>query len=123
MRRVGKRSSVPEKMKSSIDPIAFEKVSVDDTMNGASPDVAGMRDDEPMCMHTTVSVSTQAWKNGSQKPEWMLGSPRWGGISEKQTAWLPLAALRRTSAAARSASHSGTMIRGTRWPSDSPHHS
>ena len=51
--------------------MALEKVSVLLTMNGASGDVAGMRDDEPMCMHTTVPVSSQAWKNGSQ---WPLGS-------------------------------------------------
>ena len=35
----------------------------------------------------------------------MLGSPRWGGISLKHTARTPRAALRRTSAAAFSASH------------------
>ena len=52
-----------------------------------------------------------------------MGSPRCGGISEKQTAWTPRSALRRTSAAASSASHSGMMISGMRWPSESPHHS
>ena len=46
--------------------MAFWNVSVDDTMNGASGDVAGIRDDDPMCMHTTVSVSWHAVKNGSQ---------------------------------------------------------
>ena len=46
--------------------MAFENVSVELTMNGASGDVAGIRDDEPMCMHTTVSVSWHAGKNGSQ---------------------------------------------------------
>jgi hypothetical protein len=29
-------------------------------------DVDGIFDDEPMCMHTTVSVSAHAAKNGSQ---------------------------------------------------------
>ena len=33
---------------------------------GASGDVAGICDDEPMCMHTTVCVSSHAAKNGSQ---------------------------------------------------------
>jgi hypothetical protein len=37
-------------------------------------------------MHTTVSVSAQAAKSGSQAPLWMLGSPRWLGISLKHTA-------------------------------------
>ena len=31
-----------------------------------SADVDGIFDDDPMCMHTTVPVSWQAWKNGSQ---------------------------------------------------------
>ena len=35
-------------------------------MNGASGDVAGIFDDDPMCMQTTVSVSSHAAKNGSQ---------------------------------------------------------
>ena len=35
-------------------------------MNGASGDVVGILDDDPMCMQTTVSVSWQASKNGSQ---------------------------------------------------------
>ncbi len=28
--------------------------------------VEGIFDEEPMCMFSTVSVSSQAWKNGSQ---------------------------------------------------------
>jgi hypothetical protein len=35
---------------------------------GASADVAGMRDDEPMCMQITVAVSSHAAMNGSQRP-------------------------------------------------------
>jgi hypothetical protein len=99
------------------------KLSVAATPVGASPDVAGMRDDEPMCMLITVAVSAQAAKNGSQSPEWIDGSPRCGGISLKHTAWTPRSALRRTSAAARSASQSGTMISGISRPPESPHHS
>jgi len=41
-------------------------VSVDPTAGGASPEVEGILDEEPMCMLTTVSVSAQAAKNGSQ---------------------------------------------------------
>ena len=75
-------------------------------------------------MHaTTVPVSAHASKNGSQWPEWMLGSPSHGGSSEKHTARTPRAALRRTSAAASSASHSGIRQSGMRRPPDPPHHS
>ena len=75
-------------MKSSIEPMALENVSVELTMNGASGDVAGIRDDEPMCMHTTVPVSSQARKNGSQwRPlSCTDGSPRGCGFSENVTA-------------------------------------
>ncbi len=48
------------------EPMAFWKVSVELMMNGASGAVAGIFDDEPMCMLRTVSVSSQAAKNGSQ---------------------------------------------------------
>ena len=49
-------------------------------------------------------------------PEWIDGSPRYGGISLNATARTPRAALRRTSAAASSASHSGTMQSGIMRP-------
>src|SRR5579884_1064802 len=62
----GNRTSTPENRKSDSDAIALLKLSVAATAGGASPDVAGILDDEPMCMHTTVAVSWHAWKNGSQ---------------------------------------------------------
>src|SRR5918911_4379553 len=102
--------STPLKRKSVIDAIALLKLSVAATATGASPEVAGIRDDEPMCMHTTVSVSAHAVKNGSHAPLWMLGRPSLGGISLKHTACTPRAALRRTSAAAASASQSGMSV-------------
>ena len=46
--------------------MAFENVSVELTMNGASGDVLGIFELEPMCMQMVVSVSWHAWKNGSQ---------------------------------------------------------
>ncbi len=95
-------------------------------MNGASGEVAGIRDDDPMCMHTTVPVSSQAWKNGSQwRPlSCTDGRPSGWGFSEKVTAKQPRAALRRTSAAASCGSHSGIMPSGMRRPAPSPaHHS
>ena len=103
--------------------MALPKLRVAATATGASADVAGIFEDEPMCMQTTVPVSAQAAKNGSQYPLWMLGSPRWGGISLKHTARTPRAALRRTSAAASSASHSGMRQSGSSRPPLSPHHS
>ena len=53
-----------------------------------------------MCRHTTVSVSSQAAKNGSHWPLKMEGSFSWAGNSGKLTALKPRSALARTSAAA-----------------------
>src|SRR5580692_4673311 len=115
--------STPENRKSQRDDMALPKLSVAATATGASAEVAGIFDDEPMCMQTTVWVSSQAAKKGSQYSLCMEGSPRWGGISLKQTARTPRAALRRTSAAALVASHSGIRHRGRSAPAESPHHS
>src|SRR5581483_465818 len=115
--------NTPENRKSDNDAMALPKLSVAVTATGASPDVAGIFDDDPMCMHTHVSVSSHAAKNGSQCPLWMLGSPRWGGISLKHTALPPRAAFRRTSAAASAGSHSGMSVSGMSRPPLSPHHS
>src|SRR5262249_25003085 len=119
----GKRTSTPENRKSVSDDMALPKLSVAATATGASPDVAGIFDDEPMCMHTTVPVSAQAAKNGSHSPLWMLGRPSTAGISLKQTARAPRAALRRTSAAASSASQSGMIGSGIKRPPLPAHHS
>jgi len=102
--------------------MALENVSVLDTMNGASGDVAGIFELDPMCMQTTVPVSSHARKNGSQKRSlsWTDGRPSGWGFSLKETPRLPFAAHRRTSAAAISASQSGTMVRGSRRPLPSP---
>ena len=58
--------------------MALENVIVDDTENGASGEVDGILELEPMCMLTMVSVSSQARKNGSQNRllSWMDGRPR-----------------------------------------------
>ena len=93
------------------------------TASGASSDELIVFVPEPMCIATTVPVSAHAAKNGSQWPEWMLGRPSHGGSSEKHTARAPRAALRRTSAAARSTSHSGIRHSGIRRPPLPPHHS
>ena len=46
--------------------MALLKLSEAATAGGASGEAAGIFDDEPMCMHTTVPVSAQAAKKGSQ---------------------------------------------------------
>src|SRR3954452_20732868 len=119
----GWRTSTPENRKSLIDDIALPKLNVAATAGGASADVNGICDDDPMCMQISVSVSAHASKNGSQYPECSVGSPSLAGISENATACTPRAALWRTSAAASSTSHSGTMHSGISRPPESPHHS
>src|SRR3954452_25081321 len=98
--------------KSISDDIALPKASVALTDGGASGEAAGIFEDEPMCIATTVRLSAQAAKNGSQYPVWIVGRPRWYGSSLKHTACTPRAALRRTSAAASSASHCGMIASG-----------
>src|SRR3984893_13696480 len=119
----GYRTSTPDHKKSTTENMALANPSVAVTEGGASAEVAGIREDEPMCMHTAVPVSAHASKKGSQCPEWMLGTPRCTGISLNATAWTPRAALRRTSAAPAATSHSGMRQIGMSRPAESPHHS
>src|SRR3954454_2598554 len=86
--RSGKRSNTPDISQSVSDIAAFMYVSVDPTAAGASGDVDGIFDDDPMCMLMTVSVSSHARRNGSQYPSesWIDLKPRNGGISENVTA-------------------------------------
>lgn len=72
-----------------------------------------------MCRATTVPVSAQAATNGPRASVCTDGRPGCGGISDKATARTPRAALRRTSTAASSASHSGI----SRPRAVGPHHS
>jgi hypothetical protein len=46
--------------------MALPNVSVEPTAAGASAEVDGIFDDEPMCMLIVVPVSAQARKKGSQ---------------------------------------------------------
>src|SRR5262245_66449205 len=102
MTRSGNFSNTPDIRKSVSDIAAFMYVSVEPTAGGASFDVDGIFDDDPMCIHTTVPASAHAWKNGSQYPSASCtdGKPRNGGISVNATAWPPRAALRRIASAA-----------------------
>ena len=72
--------------------------------SGAPGERAAVHDDEPLCRHTTVSVSSHARRNGSQWSVCIDGSRRSTGFSGKLTALKPRSALRRTSAAAISGS-------------------
>src|SRR4051812_38716620 len=94
-------------------------VSVDPTAAGASFDVDGICDDEPMCMLMTVPVSLHAAKNGSQWSVCTLGRLSRGGISLKHTARTPRPALRRASSAISCGSHKGAVFSGVSRPPDS----
>src|SRR5919106_445400 len=74
----GNWTSLPENSQSLIDAIALLKLSVAATPVGASGDVAGILDDDPMCMLIVVCVSSHAARNGSHSPEWIDGRPRCG---------------------------------------------
>ena len=64
--RLANRSNRPDIRKSVIDSSALMWVSEEPTAAGASADVDGIFELEPMCMLTTIDVSSQAAKNGSQ---------------------------------------------------------
>jgi hypothetical protein len=56
------------------------------TSKGESGEGMTISDEEPMCMHTTVPSSEQAFQKGSQWSLWTLGHPSFDGFSEKVTA-------------------------------------
>ena len=53
----GNRCSVPENTQSTKEPSAFWAYSDIEVANGASGEVVGMDDDEPMCIDTVTSAS------------------------------------------------------------------
>src|SRR4051812_44912961 len=120
---VGNRTSTPENRKSASDAMELLNDNMMSVDGGASGDAAGIFDDEPMCMHSVVFVSWQSANSGSQYPVWMLGRPRCVGISLKQIARAPRAALRSTSFTASSTSQSGMMQSGMSTPPESAHQS
>src|SRR6185437_5546379 len=91
---------------------AFTGNTVGNSSNGGSGEGSGAQADEPVCRHTTVPVSSQAAKKGSQCPLKMDGSWSWAGNSGKLTALKPRAALARTSSAATATSTSHGSCRG-----------
>ena len=84
-------------------------------MNGASWAICGSVDDEPTCMHTTISRSLAAAHDrapSSRRRRGSSGRPRGSGFSEKAKAVTPLAAIRSISLAASGGSHIGISISG-----------
>ena len=49
--------------------------------SGASGDVVGIEEEEPMCIETVVWVSSHACHRGSQSPEYNVGNPSFEGFS------------------------------------------
>src|SRR5262249_47304057 len=84
----GKRARCPENSQSDMESCAWKVLAEGGPAPGASGEVMGCVDDEPIWRQITVSVSAQASMNGSQCPsdEWMLGSPRAAGSSLNVTA-------------------------------------
>src|SRR3954462_3136571 len=62
----GNRARTPDSNQSAMAIWLFMLVSAIITLAGASADVVLNPDDEPMCMQTTVPVSSHASKTGSQ---------------------------------------------------------
>ena len=59
---------MPEKTQSHSEPWAFWAYSDIEVARGASGEVEGIDDDEPMCIETVVSVSWQASHSTSHSP-------------------------------------------------------
>src|SRR3954453_7187580 len=70
---VGKRSQNVAQMSSPKVASTDAAPSAMVTLGGASLDVCAPRDEEPTCVHSTVSVSHAAAKTGSQKSVWIDG--------------------------------------------------
>src|SRR5512141_1461741 len=83
---LGKRSSDLDHTQSFTEPCAFCALSDIDTASGASGDVVGIVDDEPMCMLTIVSVSWHASHSTSQSPVYIDEKPSFEGFSVKAMA-------------------------------------
>ena len=65
---------MPENTQSHSEPWAFWAYSDIEVASGASGEVVGMLDDEPMCIDTVVSVSTHACHSTSHSPVYIEGS-------------------------------------------------
>jgi len=96
--------------------MAQPKNSTPMVSDGAPVEVVGADDEDPACRQTTVPVSAQAARNGSQWPVCSDGSPSRSGSSGKVTAVNPRPALARISAAPSTGSSSHGSCRGIMRP-------
>ena len=119
----GNRVGMPAHNQSAAVTSAFTGKSDVYSSSGAPGERAAVQLDEPLWRHTTVSVSSQARRNGSQWVVCMDGSPRSTGFSGKLTALKPRSALARTSAAATSGSSSQASCRAMMRSGWGPAHS
>src|SRR5580692_3885468 len=84
--RPGKRSGTPDHTHSPAASSALTGKTVGSNSKGGSGEGRGAQEDAPVCRQTTVSVSSQAAKNGSHCPLKMEGCWSWAGNSGKLTA-------------------------------------
>ena len=103
----GKRIGIRAYTQSTAAMTPFTGNSVTATSVGLSPEGRATEPDAPTWRLTTVSVSSQARKNGSHASEYTDGNPRRLGVSGKVTARNPRRAFAQISSAASdgSASH------------------
>src|SRR5579875_2045930 len=92
-RRPGKRWHTPDQSQSVAATRAQAGNRVGNSSKGGSGDGSGAQPDEPVCRQTTVPVSSQAPRKGSQWPLWREGRFSLDGISAKLTALKPRSAL------------------------------
>src|SRR4051794_27712790 len=112
----GKRVHTPDQSQSAHARKALPGKMVGKNSKVGSGEGTGAHDAEPVCRHTTVSVSAQASQSGSQ---WRLcgdGSPIWAGNSGKLRARKPRSALARTRSAATSGSGNQVICSGMMRP-------
>src|SRR5580704_6007001 len=100
----GNRSGTPDHSHSPAASSALTGKTVGSSSKGGSGEGSGAQPDAPVCRQTTVPVSSQAAKKGSQRPLKIEGRPSWAGNSGKLTALKPRAAFFDTSGAATTTS-------------------
>ena len=122
MRIPGKSLMTRDHTRSAAAEQMFIGCSVIMTSTGASGLVTVRDPDDPRWMDSTTPSSHNAVHSGSHAGSWKLGNPRFAGLSVKVNEWQPLAATRRTSAAASSGSHSTGRAMGMKRPGWAPHH-
>src|SRR3954453_7092694 len=112
----GKRVAMPDHSQSAQARKALPGKIVGKYSNVGSGDGTGAHDAEPVCRHTTVSVSAHACHSGSQSRLCGDGSFIWAGNSGNDRGRKPRAAFARTSSAATDGSCSHVICSGMMRP-------